>query len=65
MEETARTVANELNEIWGHLPDAQREDQIDAHMESDGFTQEEIDCQLERLGILTLYYTLEACPPSL
>jgi DNA polymerase III sliding clamp (beta) subunit (PCNA family) len=42
--------ASELNDIWSHLPEEERVEQIEAHLESEGFTNSEIYMALEDLG---------------
>ena len=49
--------ADELFELWGSA------EQIEAHMESDGYSDEEIFVQLRRLGLLRVYVR-EACSPA-
>lgn len=49
--QTAKQAANELYAIWASLGDDECAEQIEAHMESDGFNLDEIDVELERLGL--------------
>ena len=49
--------ADELFELHGSA------EQIDAHMESDGYSDEEIFVQLRRLGLRRVYLR-ETCSPS-
>lgn len=48
--------ADELFELWGSA------EQIEAHMESEGYSDEEIFVQLRRLGLRRVYVR-EACSP--
>lgn len=49
--QTAKELADELNSIWHRFGDDECAEQIEAHMESDGFTLDEIDIELDRLGL--------------
>ncbi len=52
----AERYADELFELWGGA------EQIEAHMESAGYSDEEIFAQLRRLGLRRVYLR-EACSP--
>lgn len=43
--------ANELNAIWSHLPEVERVEQIEAHLECEGFCQNDIALAIEDLGL--------------
>jgi hypothetical protein len=49
--------ADELFELWGSA------EQIEAHMESEGYSDDEIFVQLRRLGLRRVYVR-EACSPA-
>lgn len=49
--QTAKEVADELHSIWFRHGDDVCAEQIEAHMESDGFTLDEIDVELDRFGL--------------
>lgn len=46
---SANEYAEQQYEIWSHLPWHARWDQIEAHMESEGFTDTEIHWALDEL----------------
>lgn len=45
----AKQCARELYTIWIHLGEDECREQIEAHMESEGFSQDAIDIEIERL----------------
>lgn len=49
--QTARESAAELHATWKHLGEAECAEQIEAHMESEGFSLDEIDAELDALGL--------------
>ena len=48
--------ADELFELWGCA------DQIEAHMESEGYSETEISVQLRRLGFYRIYQRVSTSP---
>lgn len=52
----AESYADEVNDIHGSA------DQVEAHMESEGFCRAEIDEQMQRLGYRRVYERITASP---
>lgn len=46
---SAKKTAEQLYALWIHLGEDECREQIEAHMESDGFSQDAIDIEIERL----------------
>jgi hypothetical protein len=49
--QTAKQSAQELYDLWKHLGDGECAEQIEAHMESEGFRLDEIEAELDALGL--------------
>lgn len=65
MGQTAKQSANDLHVLWKHLGDDECAEQIEAHMEADGFSLDEIDDELDRLGLYSgREYELVVCGPA-
>lgn len=59
----ASTEADELFHLWKHLGTAGCAEQIEAHMESAGYSQSEIDAELERLSLDANLYEIVVTLP--
>lgn len=53
---TCEKYADELFELWGNA------EQIEAHMESEGYSEAEISVQLRRLGFYRVYERITSSP---
>ena len=63
--QTAKQSAQELSALWKHLGDDECAEQIEVHMESDGFSDDEIDAELDDLGLYDgRIYELVILPPA-
>ncbi|WP_446903029.1 hypothetical protein [Burkholderia sp. YIM B11467] len=47
--QSAKRTADQLYVLWIHLGEDECREQIEAHMESDGFSQDAIAIEIERL----------------
>lgn len=65
LNQSAKVSAGELYALWRHLPEAECIDQIEAHMESEGFDEDEIAEEIDALGLFVLpEYELRVCAPA-
>lgn len=63
--QTAAQSASDLYAAWKHLPEDECVEQIEAHMESEGFDQDEINAELDALGLYVLpEYVLATNSPA-
>ncbi|VWC53770.1 hypothetical protein BLA9940_02096 [Burkholderia aenigmatica] len=49
--QSAKRTAEQLYALWIHLGEDECREQIEAHMESEGFSQDAIDIEIERLEV--------------
>ena len=65
MGQTAKQTATELYILWKHLGDDECAEQIEAHMDSEGFSLDEIDAELDRLNLYNgREYEFVVCGPA-
>jgi len=60
----AKQDADHLYETWIHLGEDECSEQVEAHLESEGYSQDAVTDQLLRLGIYRAQYKIRHFPPA-